>query len=52
MSYVARTLLSLNRIMSETYPTRVSDTHVMRNFKNLPRVHVSRRFKCCRVRTK
>jgi len=49
-SYVARTLLSLSRVVSETYPTCVSDTHVVCIFKNLPRVHVSCPFQCCRVR--
>jgi len=39
--YVARTLLSWSRVVSETCRTHVSDTHVMCFFKNLPRIYVS-----------
>ena len=48
--YVARTLLSWSRVVSETYPKCVSDTHVVYIFKNLPCVHVSCPFQRCCVR--
>jgi len=40
-TYVARTLLSWSRVVSETCPTSVSDTRVICIFKNLSRVRVS-----------
>ena len=48
--YVARTLLSWSRVVSEMYPTRVSDTHVMYIFKTSSRIRVSYPFHYCRVR--
>ena len=36
-------------VVSETYPTRVSEMRVVCIFKNLSRVHVSCLFQCCHV---
>ena len=49
-TYVARTLLSWNRVVSETHPSRVLGTRIVCIFKDLSLVHVSYPFSCCRVR--
>ena len=48
-SYVARTLLSWSRIVSETCSTRVSDAHTVCILKNLSHIRMSCPFQYYRV---
>ena len=47
LTNAARTLLSWSRVVSETCPTWVSNTHIVCIFKNLSCVHVSCSFQHC-----